>query len=199
MKTVVLASRNEGKIREIGAILSRFGMETISRDAAGIPPFEVEETGTTFEENSYLKAKAIAALCGEITVADDSGLEVDWLHGEPGVYSARFAGENCTPADNNEKLLTLLEGVPTEKRTARFLSVITMLFPDGTQLVARGVCEGHIAEELRGKGGFGYDPLFVPEGETRTFGEMTGAEKNEISHRAKSLQKLEELIRERRE
>jgi XTP/dITP diphosphohydrolase len=194
MKKAVLASHNAGKIREIGAILSKFGMETVSRDDAGLPTFEVEETGETFEENSYIKAKAIADLCGEITIADDSGLEVDALDGAPGVYSARFAGDGCTPYDNNVKLLGMLDGVPDEKRTARFVSVITMLYPDGRKLVARGECSGRIAREMRGEGGFGYDPLFIPDGEDRTFGEMTPEEKNSISHRARSLQKLEELI-----
>lgn len=116
MEKVILASRNKGKLKEIQAILEKFGMETISRDDAGIPEFEVEETGTTFEENSLLKAQAILDEAHTITIADDSGLEVDALEGAPGVYSARFAGENCTFEDNNRKLLKELEGVPEEKR-----------------------------------------------------------------------------------
>ena len=198
MEKVILASRNAGKIKEIEQILSKYGMEVISRDEAGLPPFEIEETGKTFEENSYLKAKTIADLCGEIVIADDSGLEVDCIGGAPGVYSARFAGDGCTPADNNFKLLGLMKGIPQSERTARFVSVITMLFPDNTKLVARGECEGYISEKLRGENGFGYDPLFIPLGETRSFGEMNGEEKNAVSHRGRSLQKLEELICEQR-
>ena len=148
MEKVILASRNKGKLKEIQAILEKFGMETISRDDAGIPEFEVEETGTTFEENSLLKAQAILDEAHTITIADDSGLEVDALEGAPGVYSARFAGENCTFEDNNRKLLKELEGVPEEKRGAAFVSVITMLFPDGRKLVARGECRGTILTEL---------------------------------------------------
>lgn len=197
MEKVILASRNKGKLEEIKAILEKFGMETISRDDAGIPTFEVEETGSTFEENSLLKAQAIMDVAHVITIADDSGLEVDALGGAPGIYSARYAGENCTFEDNNRKLLQALEGVPEEQRGAAFVSVITMLFPNGEKLVARGECRGKILTELRGEEGFGYDPLFMPEGETRSFAEMTSEEKNRISHRAKSLQILEDMIRER--
>lgn len=197
MERVILASRNKGKLREIHAILEKFGMETISRDDAGLPTFEVEETGTTFEENSFIKAKAILDIAHTITIADDSGLEVDALGGAPGVYSARYAGEGCTPADNNEKLLRELRDVPEAERGAAFVSVITMLFPNGDKLVARGECRGHIATRLRGEGGFGYDPLFIPDGENRSFGEMSSEEKNHISHRARSLQILENMIRDR--
>lgn len=191
---VILASRNSGKIQEISEILGKFGMEVVSRDDAGIPTDEVEETGETFEENSYIKAKAIMDIAGVPTIADDSGLMVEVLAGAPGVYSARYAGENATYSDNNIKLMKALEGIPDEKRNAKFVSVITMLFPDGKELVARGECCGKIITELKGDGGFGYDPLFIPEGYDVTFAEMGAAEKNKISHRAKSLLKLEELL-----
>lgn len=197
MEKVILASRNKGKLEEIKTILEQFGMDTVSRDDAGIPTFEVEETGSTFEENSLLKAQAIMDVAHVITIADDSGLEVDALSGAPGIYSARYAGENCTFEDNNRKLLQKLSGVPEDQRGAAFVSVITMLFPNGEKLVARGECRGKILTELRGEEGFGYDPLFMPEGENRSFAEMTSAEKNRISHRAKSLQILEDMIRER--
>lgn len=197
MEKVILASRNKGKLEEIKAILEQFGMDTVSRDDAGIPTFEVEETGSTFEENSLLKAQAIMDVAHVITIADDSGLEVDALSGAPGIYSARYAGENCTFEDNNRKLLQELSGVPEDQRGAAFVSVITMLFPSGEKLVARGECRGKILTELRGEEGFGYDPLFMPEGENRSFAEMTSAEKNRISHRAKSLQILEDMISER--
>lgn len=194
MKTIIAASRNQHKIEEIEAITSKYGMKIISRDEAGIPKIEIEEDGKTFEENSFKKANEIMKLCGEITIADDSGLCVDYLNGEPGVYSARFAGENCDDSKNNAKLLSLLEGVQYSQRKAKFVSVITMVFPDGRKLVARGECKGHILDMPRGQNGFGYDPLFVPNGFQRTFAQLTPEEKNKISHRAKALKKLEALL-----
>lgn len=193
---VILASRNEGKLREMRIILSKYGMDVVSRDDAGIPAFEVEETGTTFEENSYLKAKAIMEASGCPTIADDSGLVVDALGGEPGVYSARYAGEGCTDDDNNELLLRRMECVPDGERSARFVSVITMLFPDGRKLVAKGTVEGRIDRCLDGEGGFGYDPLFIPDGYDRSFGVLSSEIKNSISHRAKALSELEMLLNE---
>lgn len=193
---VILASRNEGKLREMRIILSKYGMDVVSRDDAGIPAFEVEETGTTFEENSYLKAKAIMEASGCPTIADDSGLVVDALGGKPGVYSARYAGEGCTDDDNNELLLRRMESVPDGERSARFVSVITMLFPDGRKLVAKGTVEGRIDRCLDGEGGFGYDPLFIPDGYDRSFGVLSSEIKNSISHRAKALSELEMLLNE---
>ena len=201
MKTIVAATRNKHKIEEIGAITSKFGMTIMSRDEAGVPPVEIPETGKTFEENSYIKAFEIMKLCGQITVADDSGLVVDCLDGAPGVYSARFAGfEGIWPEDtagidtndkdNNAKLVNLIKDVPYEERTARFVSVITMVYPDGKTIVARGTVEGHLVLEERGDGGFGYDPLFVPEGYDKTFGELSQQIKNSISHRANALKAL---------
>ena len=201
MKTIVAATRNKHKIEEIGAITSKFGMTIMSRDEAGVPPVEIPETGKTFEENSYIKALEIMKLCGQITVADDSGLVVDCLDGAPGVYSARFAGfEGIWPEDtagidtndkdNNAKLINFIKDVPYEDRTARFVSVITMVYPDGKTIVARGTVEGHLVLEERGDGGFGYDPLFVPEGYDKTFGELSQQIKNSISHRANALKAL---------
>lgn len=194
MKTIIAASRNQHKIEEIEAITSKYGMKILSRDDAGIPKVEIEEDGKTFEENSYKKANEIMKMCGEITIADDSGLMVDYLNGEPGVYSARFAGDNCDDSKNNAKLLSLLEGVQYSDRKAKFVSVITMVFPDGRKLVARGECKGHILDMPRGQNGFGYDSLFVPNGYQRTFAQLTAEEKNKISHRAKALKKLEALL-----
>ena len=194
---IVAASRNRHKIEEIEAITKKFGMRIISRDEAGIPPVEIEEDGQTFEENSFKKASEIMKLCGQITLADDSGLMVDYLNGAPGVYSARFAGEDGNDAKNNEKLLKLMEGVPDDKRTAKFVSVITMVYPDGTVLTARGECPGTILTAPAGDGGFGYDPLFVPEGYEKTFAQLTADEKNAISHRAVALVELERLLSER--
>jgi XTP/dITP diphosphohydrolase len=172
-------------------------MEIVARDQAGVPDVEIEEDGETFEENSMKKAKEILKLCGRPTIADDSGLMVDFLGGAPGVYSARFAGEECSDEKNNEKLLRLLKDVPAEERGARFVSVITLAFPDGEVLVARGECPGRITNTPTGENGFGYDPLFVPTGYRKTFAQLTGEEKNQISHRAMALKELERLLKER--
>lgn len=204
MKTVILASQNKNKIKEINAILSQFDMHVISRDDAGLPKDDVEETGTTFEENSLIKASAIREMIvnGSIAeflespiVADDSGLMVDALNGAPGVYSARYAGDHCSYSDNNNKMLAALKDVPKEKRSAKFVTVITMIFPDGSKIVARGECPGVITESERGENGFGYDPIFIPDGYDKTFSELGADIKNKISHRARALQKLEELLK----
>ena len=197
MEKIIAASRNADKIREIEAITKRFGMDVISRDDAGLPEEEVEETGETFEENSYIKAKAIWDITHMTTIADDSGLEVEYLGGAPGIYSARYAGDECDYNKNNEKLLTVLEGVPFSERRARFVTVITMIFEDGETLVARGECRGHIIEEQMGEGGFGYDPVFMPDGYQETFAQLGRDVKNKIGHRAKALEKLVELLEER--
>ena len=195
---IVAASRNKHKIDEMQAILKKFGMEIISRDDAGVPKVEIEEDGETFEENSYKKAYEIMKMCGKTTISDDSGLMVDYLGGAPGVYSARFAGEDGNDAKNNEKLLTLLADVPYKERRAKFVSVITMVFPDGESITARGECPGHIIDAPAGENGFGYDPLFVPDGFQRTFAQLSPEEKNEISHRAVALVELERLLTERK-
>lgn len=197
METIIAASSNPHKIKEIQAIMTKYGMKVISRDDAGVPPFEIKEDGETFEENSYKKASAIMQATGKTTIADDSGLMVEYLGGAPGVYSARFAGEECNDQKNNEKLLTLLKNQVGDDRKAKFVSVITLIFPDGETLVARGECEGRIIGAPTGENGFGYDPLFVPAGYNRTFAQLTEEEKNAISHRAKALAKLEELMAER--
>ena len=197
MDTVVAATKNKHKIIEIEAITSLFGMKVISRAEAGVPDVEVEETGETFEENSLIKAEEIMKLCGKVTIADDSGLEVDCIGGAPGVYSSRFAGTDGDDEANNAKLIDMIKDVPWEERTARFVSVITMVFPDGDKLIARGTVEGHVIPEIRGEAGFGYDPLFIPEGYTRTFGEFPPEEKNSISHRGNALRKLKELLDEK--
>ncbi len=187
---VVAATQNKHKIQEIESITRLFGFEIVSRGDAGVPDVEISEDGETFEENSYKKAAEIMKLCGRISIADDSGLMVDALSGAPGVISARFSGEGATDQMNNAKLLDLLKDVPEDERGAKFVSVITMVYPEGRTIVARGECFGHIIREPHGNGGFGYDPLFVPEGFTKTFAELTSDEKNQISHRALALQKL---------
>lgn len=198
----ILASQNKNKIREFNAILEKYDLEVISRDDAGLPKDDVPEDGATFEENSMIKASAIRKMIvdggfkeymNSPVIADDSGLMVNALGGEPGVYSARYAGPDCIQADNNAKLLDKLSGA--SDRSACFVTVITMLYPDGKVLVARGECSGEIATELRGDKGFGYDPLFIPDGYDKTFAELGSDEKNKISHRARALEKLEELLK----
>jgi len=193
-KIIVAATQNKHKIKEIEAITKQFGMSIIPRNEAGIPDVEIVEDGDTFEANSYKKAYEIMKLCGKITIADDSGLVVDCLGGAPGVYSARFAGVDGDDDANNRKLVELIKDVPYEERTARFVSVITMVFPDGKSIVARGEVEGNLVLEEQGSNGFGYDPLFVPVGYDRTFGEIEPEIKNKISHRANALVTLKEKL-----
>ena len=205
MKTAILASQNRKKIVEIQAILEKYGMHVVTRDDAGLPKDDIEETGTTFEENSLLKASVIrgmiesdpdlfAKYADSPVIADDSGLMVDALGGAPGIYSARYAGEDCNFDNNNAKLLKELDGVPYDERTAKFVTVITMIYPGRDTLVARGECHGHIAEEKLGSGGFGYDPVFIPEGYTQSFAQLGTEFKNTISHRANALAELERLL-----
>lgn len=193
MNTIVAATKNKHKIIEIEKILSEFDMSIISRDDAGVPDIEIEEDGDTFEANSYKKAYEIMKLSGKPSIADDSGLCVDYLDGAPGVMSARFTPSGDDD-ENNKKVLELLEGVPIEKRTARYVAVITLVFPDGRTIAARGECEGHIMFEETGTNGFGYDPMFRPLGYDKTFGEIPADIKNSISHRAKALGILREKL-----
>ena len=185
---VILASQNQHKLVELSAILQHLGMEVMLESEVGLD-IEVEETGTTFEENSYLKAAAVMEASGLPTIADDSGLMVDALGGAPGVYSARYGGIEDVPG-RNAYLLENMKDVPEEKRTAKFVSVITCLFPDGRKIVARGECPGRILFAPAGKNGFGYDPLFYVEEYGKTFAELPPEVKNSISHRAKALQEF---------
>lgn len=194
-KRVLLATRNEKKRKELADILSSRGIEVLSlADFPSVP--EVEETGSTFEENALLKARTVCRHTGILTLADDSGLEVDFLGGEPGVMSARFAGKAHDDRLNNEKLLTLLQGIPEKARTARFRCVIAIVTPEGKEYVVSGVCEGRIAETPAGANGFGYDPLFIPAGYDRTFAELSEEVKNRISHRARALNLAAVIIKE---
>ncbi len=193
---IIAATQNKHKIREMEAITAAFGMEIMTQEEAGLPSIDIEETGTTFEENSALKARTICAMSGFPAIADDSGLSVDILDGAPGIYSARYAGVAADDAANNAKLLASLADAPVEKRTGRYVSVITLAYPDGRLLTARGECTGILLTAPRGAGGFGYDPLFVPDGTTMTFAEMPPELKNRISHRAKALARLRELLKE---
>ena len=193
---VVLASQNKHKLAEIQAILSRFDMELVLQSELGVQ-IDVEETGTSFEENSMLKAKAVAEATGLPAIADDSGLCVDVLGGAPGIYSARYGAPECvTDRDRLNHLLENLRGVRSEERTARFVCVITLLRPDGSSLVARGSCEGLITFEPRGEDGFGYDPVFYVPAMGCTFAQMGAERKNAISHRANALMRLERMLEE---
>lgn len=187
---VVLASNNQNKLREMKEILSPLGWEILSQQEAGVH-VEPEENGLTFEENSFIKAQAVMEATGLAAIADDSGIQVDALNGDPGVHSARYGGEACK--DDHQRNLLLLENmknVPKEQRTGRFVSVITMVQPDGTITAARGELKGEILTELVGDGGFGYDPLFYIPTEGCTMAQLSAARKNEISHRAVALQKF---------
>lgn len=195
---VVLASKNQHKLQEMQQILGQYGLEILLESDLGLD-IEVEETGTTFEENSMLKAKAVQQAAGITALADDSGLQVDALNGAPGIYSARFGGErNKSDRDRLEYLLELMKDVPQEQRTARFVSVITMLRPDGSSIVARGTCEGVIALAPHGSNGFGYDPVFFVPQEGCTFAQLESERKNEISHRANALKNFVEQLQEER-
>ena len=190
---VVLATANADKAAEIVAILAGVSDIELLPRPTDVP--DVEETGATLEDNARLKADALVAATGEAALADDTGLEVDALGGGPGVYSSRYAGPGATYDDNVRKLLGELEGVPLERRTARFRTVALLRCPDGTEVVASGEVEGLIASEARGTEGFGYDPVFVPvECDGRTFAEMSPEEKHAVSHRGRAFRALAEVL-----
>jgi XTP/dITP diphosphohydrolase len=187
---IVLASGNPGKARELGALLADFDAEVLPQSAFNVP--EAEETGLSFVENAILKARNAASHSGLPAIADDSGLEVDALNGAPGIYSARYAGPGCSDADNNAKLLEMLQDIPEAERTARFQCVLVYMrhAEDPTPMIVQGTWEGRILTEPRGEGGFGYDPLFyVPEKDCSS-AELPAEEKNRLSHRGKALKAL---------
>lgn len=190
---IFIATKNHNKLKELERILKPMGFEVLSENDLEKPLPEVEETGTTYEENALLKAHSGLKETCRITVADDSGLSVDILDGAPGLYSARYSGSGATYASNNEKLLAALKGVPRDKRTAVFVSAIACVFPDGREFTVRGECRGYVAEECRGSCGFGYDPLFVcPAG---CYAEMTAEEKDKVSHRGNALRAFKEELK----
>jgi len=195
LKKVILATNNQGKVKELESMLTDFEVEILSlKDFPELP--EVEEDGKTFEENALKKAREICVQTACITIADDSGLEVDALDGQPGVYSARFAGELKSDAANNEKLLRLLKDVPEAERTARFRCVIAVVTPQGKERFFDGACEGVIGHAAKGAEGFGYDPLFIVPAYHKTFAELGLETKNKISHRGKAFEKTVEYLRE---
>lgn len=198
---VVIASSNKHKIKEINEILSQHNIKLLSLDDVGFAGIEIEETGTTFEENALIKAREIMKLTGKIALADDSGLSVDALKGEPGVYSARYSGKDANDEKNNELLKKKMINVNWNNRKARFVSVIALVFPDGREGLYKGICEGTVGFEEVGQNGFGYDPLFIPDttdDSSKTFAQLTDEEKNKISHRARALKvmskKLDDIL-----
>ncbi|MCC5910165.1 MAG: XTP/dITP diphosphatase [Clostridiaceae bacterium] len=193
-KIAVIATGNSHKLEEIGEILQGFNLEIKSMKDVNLDGLEIVEDGTTFEENALIKARTVMEKTGYLTIADDSGLEVEALDNQPGIYSSRFAGENAIDKENNEKLLKLLEEVPQEKRNARFVCVIAVIFPNGQSFTVRGECNGSIGFEPKGAKGFGYDPLMIIPQYNKTFGELDPAIKNKISHRARALEKMKEVL-----
>ena len=191
MKKIIFATGNQDKMREIREILADMDVEVVSMKEAGIHA-DIVEDGSTFEENAMIKASAIAELpevraMDGIVLADDSGLEIDWLGGEPGIYSARYMGEDTSYHIKNASLIERLNGVPDEKRTARFVCAVAAAFPDGSVKTVRGTMEGRIGYEEKGENGFGYDPIFYLPEYGCTSAELSGEEKNKISHRGKAL------------
>ena len=194
-KRIIFATGNEGKMKEIRMILADLGVPVLSMKEAGVSA-DIVEDGKTFEENAAIKAETIRDLTGAIVLADDSGLEIDYLGGEPGIYSARDMGEDTSYDIKNQNLLDRLEGVPDEKRTARFVCAICAALPDGRKLTTRGTIEGIIGHGISGENGFGYDPIFwLPEYGCST-AELSPEKKNELSHRGKALRAIKEQLRE---
>lgn len=193
MKEAIIATHNPGKVKEFKEILEPRGYDVKSLAEIGFTE-EIEETGHTFEENSVLKAEAVAKAVNKMVIADDSGLSIDNLGGRPGVYSARYAGEQKDDQANIEKVLSELKGIEKEQRTARFRCALAVSIPGEETKTVEGHVEGYIAEEPRGEYGFGYDPIFIVKDKDKTMAELTSDEKNKISHRADALKKLSELL-----
>ncbi|HHV46781.1 MAG TPA: RdgB/HAM1 family non-canonical purine NTP pyrophosphatase [Tissierellia bacterium] len=193
-RRLILSTGNLHKVREIKDILKDLPIEVISKDELGFKDFDIEEYGKTLEENAIIKARALWEKVDGMVMADDTGLFVDYLNGEPGINSARYSGPDGNSERNIAKLLDRLKGVPMEKRTATFITVIALITEDGETITVRGECKGHIGFEKKGGSGFGYDPLFIVEGYGRTFAELGEEIKNTISHRAKALYNIRNEI-----
>ena len=194
LKKIVFATGNKGKVKEIQMILADLGVEITTMKEEGIQ-VDVDENGTTYEENALIKARAVAKYTDAIVMADDSGLEIDYLNKEPGIYSARYMGEDTSYRIKNGNLIDRLQGVPDEKRTARFVCAIAAVMPDGMELTTRGVIEGRIGYEEKGENGFGYDPIFYVPEFGKTTAELTEEEKNKVSHRGRALESMKEELK----
>ena len=196
MKKIIFATTNKNKIREVNMMVEDFDVELVPMSDLGID-IDIEETGTTFKENAIIKAKTISEMTGEIALADDSGLEVDYLDGAPGVYSSRFLGEDTPYEEKNDYIIDKLKDAKGDERSARFVCAMALVFPDGEVETCYGTIEGLIGYEQKGTNGFGYDPIvYVPEYEMTT-GEMDPRLKNSISHRGKALEQMKEIIKRR--
>ena len=193
---IVIATGNVGKMKEIKSIFNNSEYEVVSMKEEGIIA-DVDENGATFEENALIKAREIAKISGNIVLADDSGLEVDYLNKEPGIYSARYMGEDTPYSVKNANIIERLENVEFEKRTARFVCAVAAVYPDGKELVVRETMEGYIGYEEKGKNGFGYDPIFYLKEFDKTSAEISLEEKNEISHRGKAFRAIKSLMEEK--
>ncbi|MBR9937892.1 XTP/dITP diphosphatase [Oscillospiraceae bacterium Marseille-Q3528] len=193
---IIFATGNEGKMKEVRMILKDLGLPVLSMKEAGVQA-DIVEDGTTFEENAKIKAVAVQKLTGALVLADDSGLEIDYLNKEPGIYSARYMGEDTPYSVKNANLISRLAGVPDEQRTARFVCAIAAAFPDGEVLTTRGTIEGIIGYEERGENGFGYDPIFYLPEYKKSTAELSPEEKNALSHRGRALRQMEEELRKR--
>ena len=194
-RKLVVSTGNQHKVEEIKNILEGLSIEVVSKKDVGLGDLEVIEDGETLEENSLKKAKALAERLDYMVLADDSGLFVDILNGEPGVYSSRYAGEEGNDKKNNNKLLEELQDIPLKERNAKFKTVIILITEDKESTIVYGECKGKVGFESKGKNGFGYDPLFTPDGYDKTFGELGEEIKNKISHRAKALENLKEALK----
>lgn len=193
-RKLILATGNPNKVDEMKKILAEFPIEVLSKDDIGLKDIDVEEDGTTFEENSIKKAKAISEFTNYMVLSDDSGLSVDSLNGGPGVYSKRYGGEEGNSHKNNLKLLKEMKNIDTPNRGAKFVSVIALITEDKRVITVRGEVKGQIGYEMKGNNGFGYDPLFIPEGYNNTFGELDEEIKNKISHRARALEEIKKVL-----
>lgn len=196
MNKLIFATGNQNKMREIKAILADMDVEVLSMKEAGID-IDIVEDGKTFEENALIKARAVSKAGNALALADDSGLEVDALNGEPGIYSARYMGEDTSYDIKNMNIIERLEGVPDEKRTARFVCAMAAVFPDGTEQTFVKTMEGRIGYKIAGENGFGYDPIFFLPEYGKTSAEISPEEKNAISHRGKALRAMEEYLKEK--
>lgn len=196
MKKIIIATKNKGKMKDFKSLFEPLGIEVISLLDLTEPIDDIPETGVTFEENAAIKAEAIADKYKIPVIADDSGIEIDALNGAPGVYSARYAGEDKDDKANLEKVLLEMRGISEPERSGRFVCVLALAQPGKQTIFTRGECEGTIGEQAIGKNGFGYDPIFYPIGSTKTMAEMTPEEKNLISHRRKALDKMKKWVKQ---
>ncbi len=190
---IIMATSNKDKVNEIRQMLAGTDIEIVSLKEAGVS-IDIDENGSSFDENAAIKANAVRDLTGQMAISDDSGLVIDYLNGAPGIYSSRFMGEDTPYSEKNAAILEKLQGVPDEQRSARFVCSMAIAYPDGHTQTVQGIMEGRIAHEIAGEGGFGYDPIFYLPEKGCTSAQLTAAEKNAISHRGKALEKLVKIL-----